>query len=49
MAADVGPHLTWVTLTGVPLTSSFASRRRSDDRETVLRLIHGLQSLSAAG
>ena len=45
LAGDLGPHLTTVRLTDVPLSSSFASRRRSDDREIVLRLIHGLQSL----
>jgi DNA-binding transcriptional LysR family regulator len=46
MAAIVGSHLRSVTLTDVPLTPSFASRRRGDDRETVLRLVHGLQALS---
>lgn len=49
MAANVGPHLKWVALTGVPLTASYASRRRGDDRETVLRLVHGLQALTSAG
>jgi DNA-binding transcriptional LysR family regulator len=49
MAGDVGAGLTAVRLAGVPLIPSFASRRRLDDRESVLRLIHGLQGLSQAG
>lgn len=48
MANDLGPGLTRVKLRGVPPTPSFASRRRNDDRESVLRLIHGLQGLNTA-
>ena len=47
MARDLGPHLASVKLTGVPLTPSFASHRRNDDRETVMRLILELQILTA--
>ena len=47
MAGELGPHLKSVKLTGVPLTPSFASHRRNDDRETVMRLILGLQILTA--
>jgi DNA-binding transcriptional LysR family regulator len=49
MASDLGPGLTAVRLVDVPPTPSFASRRRNDNREIVLRLIHGLQGLSSVG
>jgi DNA-binding transcriptional LysR family regulator len=49
MAGDLGPGLTAVRLAGVPPTPSFASRRRDDNREIVLRLIHGLQGLTSVG
>ncbi len=47
MARDLSPHLTAVKLSGVPLIPSFASHLRTDDREPVLRLILGLQVLTA--
>ena len=45
MEATAGPYLTTVKLAGVPMVQSVASRRRGDDRSTVVRLIHALRNL----
>jgi hypothetical protein len=43
MTQALAPFLTTVRLIGVPLIPTFASRRRGDNRDSVLRLIHALQ------
>jgi DNA-binding transcriptional LysR family regulator len=45
MARALGPKLTSVKLIDVPPVASFATRRRSDDRASVLTLIDALESV----
>jgi DNA-binding transcriptional LysR family regulator len=45
MAQSLGSLLTTVKLAGVPLVPSFATRKRGDDRESVLGLINALESI----
>ena len=45
MAQSVGPLLAAVKLVGVPLVPSFATRKRGDDRESVIGLVNALESI----
>ena len=45
MAQSIGPHLKSVRLTGVPLVTSFACRRKGDNRLSVVSIVHALQAV----